>query len=405
MTPRSGSAPSERWLILGVIVLAQTVANVGPLGIPAIASLIRDDLALTLTQAGSFLSVYYLGPVTMSFFAGMLADRWGTAKTLVLGQALIATGLLAASTARSYALLLGLLGIAGVGYGMLNPASTTAAMSWFPPRQRATVVGLKQVGLPFGGMVGAALMPALALRLGWRWAIAAAALLIVACVVLSATVYRDPPASDASPRGAAGAGRAAVMQVLGSRDLWLVAIATLVFAAMQTVWMAFLALYLRETVGLALIAASRYLALAQAGGVLGRIAFGVLSDRTFGGRRRMPLVIAGCGSAACSVVLAFTGTTAGALLLIPLALVFGFFGIGWNGVQHTLMAELAGPGSAGTAVGLGLAVSSTGVMLGPPVFGACVTAAGGYRGPWIGLAVVMLAGLGLLAVVRERARF
>ena len=32
---------SQRWTILAVIVLAQTVANIGPLGIPAIASLIR----------------------------------------------------------------------------------------------------------------------------------------------------------------------------------------------------------------------------------------------------------------------------------------------------------------------------------------------------------------------------
>ena len=394
---------SQRWAILAVIMLAQTVANIGPLGIPAIASLIRDDLELTLTQAGSFLSVYYLGPVAMSFFAGMLADRWGTAKTLVLGQALIAGGLLAASAAGSYGVLLALLGLAGVGYGTLNPASTTAAMSWFPPRQRATVVGLKQVGLPFGGMLGAALMPALALRLGWRWAIAAGALMIVACAVLSASVYRDPPA-EAPLRRAAGE-RGVVAAVLRSRDLWLVASATLVFAAMQTVWMAFLALYLQGVVGLALLAASRYLALAQAGGVLGRVAFGVLSDRTFGGRRRAPLVIAGCGSALCSLAIAFTGPAAGAWLLTPLALVFGFFGIGWNGVQHTLMAEIAGPRSAGTAVGLGLAISSLGVTLGPPVFGACVTAAGGYRGPWIGLSLVMLVGLGLLALVRERPRF
>ena len=114
------TAPArQRWVILAVIVLAQTIANVGPLGIPAIASLIRADLGLTLTQAGSFLSVYYLGPVTMSFFAGMLADRWGTAQTLVLGQALIAGGLLAASTAESYATLLALLGSAGVGSGTL----------------------------------------------------------------------------------------------------------------------------------------------------------------------------------------------------------------------------------------------------------------------------------------------
>jgi predicted MFS family arabinose efflux permease len=395
--------PRRRWVILAVIVLAQTVANVGPLGIPAIASLIRDDLGLSLTQAGSFLSVYYVGPVAMSFFAGMLADRWGTARTLVLGQALIAGGLLAASAAGSYGVLLAFLGLAGVGYGTLNPASTTAAMSWFPPRRRATVVGLKQVGLPFGGMLGAALMPALALRLGWRWAVAAGAVLIVACAVLSLGVYRDPPGRAPGARAAGARGAAA--EVLRSRDLWLEALATLVFAAMQTVWMAFLSLYLQERVGLALVAASGYLALAQGGGVLGRVAFGVLSDRAFGGRRRAPLVIAGCGSALCSVAIAFTGPGASPLLLALLAVVFGFFGIGWNGVQHTLMAELAGPRTAGTAVGLGLAISSAGVMLGPPVFGACVTAAGGYRGPWMGLALVMLAGLGLLGLVRERARF
>jgi predicted MFS family arabinose efflux permease len=84
--------------------------------------------------------------------------------------------------------------------------------------------------------------------------------------------------------------------------------------------------------------------------------------------------------------------------------VFGFAGIGWNGVQHTLMAELAGPSAAGTAVGLGLAVSSLGVTLGPLVFGRCVETIGDYRGPWIGLALTMIAGLALLAFVRERPR-
>jgi len=171
---------------------------------------------------------------------------------------------------------------------------------------------------------------------------------------------------------------------------------------MQTVWMAFLTLYLQGIVGLTLLAASRYLALAQGGGALGRIAFGLLSDRAFGGRRRAPLLIAGCGSALCSLALALTGPGSQALWLAPLALVFGFVGIGWNGVQHTLMAELAGPRSAGTAVGLGLALSSLGVTLGPPLFGAFVERAGGYREPWIGLAVVMAGGLGLLGLVRER---
>ena len=336
----------------------------------------------------------------MSLFGGVLADRWGTARTLVLGQAIIATGLLAASAAPTYGVLVALMIVAGVGYGLLNPASTTAAMSWFPPRQRATVVGLKQVGLPFGGMLGAATLPALALALGWRMAIVASALAIAVCAVACAIIYRDPP-GEAAARKVAGT-RSPIRAVLRMRDLWLVALATAVFAAMQTVWMAFLALYLQGVVGLPLLAASRYLALAQGGGVLGRVAFGMLSDRVFGGRRRAPLVIAGCASALCSVAIAFTGPTTSGPWLAALALVFGFAGIGWNGVQHTLMAELAGPGAAATAVGLGLAVSSGGVMLGPPVFGWLVQMAGGYRGPWIALGATMAVGLALLALVRER---
>lgn len=404
MTPAARDDPArKRWMILAVIVLAQTVANVGPLGIPAIASLIRSDLDLTLTQAGSFLSAYYVGPIVMSLFAGMLADRWGTAKTLVLGQAVIAAGLLAVSGTHSYPLFITLMAVAGVGYGTLNPASTTAAMSWFPPRQRATVVGLKQVGLPFGGMIGAASLPALALALGWRSAVVVSALLIAACGVLCAAVYRDPP-GEPLPKRQPGE-RGSIARVLRNRDLWLVATATLVFAGMQTVWMAFLALYLQGVVGLTLLSASRYLAIAQGGGVLGRVAFGVLSDHVFGGRRRLPLAIAGCGSALCSVALAYTGPATGAAWLAPLALIFGFVGIGWNGVQHTLMAELAGPQTAGTAVGLGLAISSLGVTIGPPIFGWCVTAAGGFRGPWLGLALTMVGGLALLSVVRERPRF
>ncbi|PYN53275.1 MAG: hypothetical protein DMD92_20510, partial [Candidatus Rokuibacteriota bacterium] len=315
---RDAGPPRNRYAILALIVVAQTVANIGPLGIPAIASLLRQDLGLTLTQAGSFLSAYYIGPVAMSLFAGMLADRWGTAKTLVLGQALIAAGLVAASAAGSYATLITLVVVAGVGYGTLNPASTTAAMSWFPPRQRATVVGLKQVGLPFGGMLGAAILPAVALALGWRLAVAAAALPIMVCAVASAVVYRDPP--DTAPARPAPGERGPVAAVLRNRDLWLVSAATLVFAAMQTVWMAFLTLYLQGIVGLTLLAASRYLALAQGGGALGRIAFGLLSDRAFGGRRRAPLLIAGCGSALCSLALALTGPGSQALWLVALAL-------------------------------------------------------------------------------------
>lgn len=166
--------------------------------------------------------------------------------------------------------------------------------------------------------------------------------------------------------------------------------------------MAFFVLYLRDAVGVPLLTAAYYLVLAQTTGMAGRVVFGVLSDRVFGGRRRVVLMIAGIGSAVCALLLAGTGPGTGAWFLVPLALGFGFFGIGWNGVQHTLMAELAGPRGAGTAIGLGLAISSLGVTICPPLFGLAVEHAGGFGVAWTLLAVSMALALGLLTLVRER---
>jgi predicted MFS family arabinose efflux permease len=386
------------WAILVLVLLAQTVSNIGPLGLPAIAPLIRDDLHLSLTQAGSFLSAYYIGPILMSFPAGWLADRWGIRRTMVAGQAVIALGLAAAAFARSFGVMVVLTILAGFGYGMLNPTSTKAIISWFPQRQRATAVGMKQTGLPLGGVLGAALLPLAGLLYGWRLAVIASAASILILAVATLVLYRDPAGLVQTSAAAAWA---TMRSVLASPPLWLLSLSTLVFAVLQTVWIAFLVLYLHEVVELPLVRAAGYLAQAQLTGILGRVVFGLLSDRLFGGRRKIVLFFAGTGSMVCSLAMSATGPDTPPWLLSFLALSFGFFGIGWNGVQHTLMAELAGPRAAGTAVGLGLAISSLGVTIGPPIFGWAVERIGNYRLAWVGLAASMAVALTLLGRVRE----
>jgi ACS family hexuronate transporter-like MFS transporter len=390
---------NNRWAILALIMAAQTMANVGPLGIPAIAPLIRQDLGLSIAQAGSFLSAYYVGASLMSLPAGWMADRWGVMVTMALGQGVIAAGLYTVTGTASFSLLMIVMACAGMGYGMLNPTTAKAAIAWFPRRQRATAVGLKQVGLPLGGAIGASILPPLALWFGWRPAVAVPASLVAVLAVGTWFLYRDPPIA-AHPDGLS-VGPASLRSVLGNRDLWLVSSATLIFAGMQTVWMSFLVLYLTEVVRISLVHAGRYLVMAQVTGMAGRVIFGMLSDRLFGGRRRIVLVIAGAGSTACSLVMAGTGPGTGVWLLAPLPLCFGFFGIGWNGVQHTLMAELVGPRGAGTAIGLGLAISSFGVTICPPIFGLAAERLGGFAVPWAGLGVAMAANMCLLIPVRE----
>jgi MFS family permease len=176
---------TNRWAVLALIMAAQTMANVGPLGIPSIAPLIREGLGLSVAQAGSFLSAYYIGPVLMSLPAGWLADRWGVRGAMILGQALIAVGLGAVAFAPTFSFIVLILVLAGAGYGVLNPTTTKAGMAWFPPNQRATVVGLKQVGLPFGGALGALVMPPLALAFGWRTGVGFAAAVVGLLAVLT----------------------------------------------------------------------------------------------------------------------------------------------------------------------------------------------------------------------------
>lgn len=104
---------TNRWAVLALIMAAQTMANVGPLGIPSIAPLIRESLGLSVTQAGSFLSAYYIGPVLMSLPAGWLADRWGVRGAMILGQALIAVGLGAVAVAPSFSFIVAILVVVG----------------------------------------------------------------------------------------------------------------------------------------------------------------------------------------------------------------------------------------------------------------------------------------------------
>jgi sugar phosphate permease len=352
-----------------------------------------------MAQAGSFLSAYYVGAALMSLPAGWMADRWGVLATMVLGQVLISGGLFGVAGSGSFIALTVIMVFAGAGYGMLNPTTAKAAMAWFPRRQRATAVGLKQVGLPLGGAVGALIMPPVALWLGWRPAVALPASLIAALGILTWLLYRDPP--EATGERGVSIGPTRLSAVLANRDLWLVSGSTLVFAGMQTVWMSFLVLYLTDVLRLSLVEAGRYLVMAQVAGMAGRVIFGMLSDGLFQGRRRIVLVIAGVGSTVCSLAMAGTGPGTGAWMLAPLALAFGFFGIGWNGVQHTLMAELVGTRGAGTAVGLGLTISSLGVSVCPPLFGLAVQRLGGFSVPWAGLGIAMAINLCLLIPVRE----
>jgi sugar phosphate permease len=403
MVEGRAAAVSYRHVVLGLIMAIQTAGNIGVLGLPSLAPLIREDLALSRLEAGSFVSAFYVGGVLTSFPAGWLADRVGVRWTLLSGQALTALGFALMTLAPAYGLMMGAVTLAGVCFGAVNPTSTKGVLIWFPARSRATVVGIKQAGFPLGGALGALLLPWLAVGWGWRGALLVAAALMALSALLVGVLYREPPALE--PAGAdRPPGRPDISSVLRSRPIRLVAGASLVFAAVQVAWISYLPLYLGEVVRLSPVAAGFVLGQAQVAGTVGRVLAGFVSDRVFGGRRLGVLLLAGTGTALLTDFTARLRPDTPVALLSLLAIGFGLFGIGWNGVHHALVAEMAGRDSAATAVGLCLAVSSVGVIAGAPLFGFLADRAGDYAWGWHGLAAAMVAALGLLLGVREPRR-
>ena len=107
-----------------------------------------------------------------SFGAGWLADRLGIRKTTLQGHVALGVCTVAASMAPSFAWAFISFFLAGLGYSFLNPASTKGVMVWFDRDERATAMGIKQTGVPAGGVVALLAAP-LVLVIGWRGTVAA----------------------------------------------------------------------------------------------------------------------------------------------------------------------------------------------------------------------------------------
>ena len=62
--------------------------------------------------------------------------------------------------------------VLGLGYGAAAPASTHLLVPQTPRPVFNMVMSLRQIGVPFGGVMAALILPPLALLIGWRGALA-----------------------------------------------------------------------------------------------------------------------------------------------------------------------------------------------------------------------------------------
>ncbi|MCQ0024662.1 MFS transporter [Streptomyces somaliensis DSM 40738] len=154
----SGGGHPQRWLILGVICLAQltvlldnTVLNV------AIPSLTRE-LGASTADIQWMINAYALVQSGLLLTAGNAADRYGRKRMLLTGLALFGLGSLAAGLAQSSAQLIAARAGMGVGGALLMTTTLAVVVQVFDDAERIRAIAIwstvSSLGFAAGPLLG-----------------------------------------------------------------------------------------------------------------------------------------------------------------------------------------------------------------------------------------------------------
>ena len=399
--PRARTAAVALAITLAIQVytaLAATATSV-------LAPEIGRDLGVAPKLIGVFVGLMYAGSMGASLASGGFIERFGAIRVSQVCVLLCAAGLaLVVGFPALPGILLPAIAIAplviGLGYGPITPASSHILARTTSPSRMALTFSIKQTGVPAGAAVAGAVLPIVALGIGWRAGFAMVAALGIAITIASETA-RSALDTDRTPEQRLSLANvvAPLTRVLRTPALAELAFGGLIYAALQYCLTSFLVIYLTETLGYSLVAAGFALTAANLGGIFGRILWGAIADRFVSPRVLLGLIGIGAGGSAWLTV-AF-GAEWPAVATLVVCVMFGMTAIGWNGVQLAEVARSAPAGQEGAITGASGFITFGGVLVGPPMFALVSALTGGYR---IGFAIFGTISIvtGLLVFIRHR---
>ncbi|WP_079526234.1 MFS transporter [Halobacillus hunanensis] len=381
------------WLLMAQIMVAFIGRSLGPLGV-----LIEEDLSLSKAQVGLLPSALFLGQALASIPAGFVTDRVGSRPLLLVLSLCLGTSFLVMTLQSAFWLVLLLVMIGGLGYGGMHPTTNRGIIYWFSQKQRGTAMGIKQMGITFGSALSAILLLPLAASYGWRPVVFIACLGLVVIGLIAFLLYRDPSQQAVKKeKPTFRSVYSSILSMVKNKALLLVSFSAMGVNGSQMCLNTYLVLFAYEQLGFSIVLAGMLLVVSEVGGSLGRVGWGVISDRLFDGKRLIILVFIACITLVASVVVAFIPAGTPFWLLVPIFLVFGFSVSGFNGIWMNLASELVPKEQAGLSSGFSITLGSIGVILIPPLFGVLVDQHQSYTLGWLLISGIMVVVLLILA--------
>jgi ACS family D-galactonate transporter-like MFS transporter len=388
------------WGVLALGVLANNIfrRGLGPVLIP-----LRAEFGLSYAEVSLVAFVPILSYSLTQFPAGHLGDRVGPARVLVAGCLLWGTTTALAGGAGSFAALLGLLALAGMGEGTLFGNDRALVATHSPPGRQGIGQALTMAAAGVGTLVGVIGAGAVAEALGWRAAFLLFALPVFAyAAAVRRWIVPLPPRARRPGAGGPVGWRAFVTPPL-------VAMYGAGAAIAFTTW--FLGtwgpdLFVDAGAG-GPRRASLFAGLVGVAIMAGLPLAGLVSDRLGGGVARARFVVALLVAAGVLCVLlgvAIAGR-AGIPVLVGLAmLISGLTWGAWSPLMVNVSAE-APPAHLGLAYGLTNSLCQSGSLAAPVVGGWLRDQTASFAGgSYAAAAILWLAAAGVLVVYRRTDR-
>lgn len=323
----------------------------------------RGSVSLIFSLSGSI----YFGFGALS---GRLADRWGARRLAVFGMALVGSGLMLASVARSLSEVYIAYGMGvGFGVGFAYVPVLGAVQRWFTKR-RGLASGVAVSGIGVGTLVMPMLASLLIEASDWRKAyLILGAGAVVLGVSMAFLVDNDPrdrglhPDGETPSHAEPGAREgASIKQAVGSgafRSLYAACLLSSIGVFVPFVHLVPSA----QGFGVAQTAATLLIAIVGAGSTFGRFFLGAIADR-MGRQRFLAAMYIGIG-AAMTIWMAASGFAS----LACFAFIFGAFYGGWVAILPAVVMDRFGGANVGGIIGILYTGVAIGTLIGPSAAG------------------------------------
>jgi predicted MFS family arabinose efflux permease len=382
------------WLLL---IFAWAANFVIRIGFSALLPSIMSELSLSYTRAGLLASAFFYAYVIMQIPSGLLGDRYGRRRILLLG--LLGGALSAGLTglAGSFAALFTARALTGAFQGSLFSNDRAIIATVTPPDRIGLGQGVSFAGPGLGLTAGLVIGGLLVEVLPWRTVMMLFGLGPIAAALLIARFVPSPAPSPArEPLGRRLGG------LFANGRLWLLALASLCAIANQFILATWAPLFFQEAGVTDVGRAGIYAALQGIAASLGMIVGGFTHDRLARrGFASKTVIVAGLAALALSMLaMAFVISQRSVPALAVLVFLAAFFCWSIWGAVYTLLGRMVRAEDLGAAFGWSNSISFLGAIVGPIATGWARDLTGSFSAGCLLAAVLAAAGVVLISGVR-----